>query len=129
MKTIEEYLDMPYTVTLVHHRDDAGHEGWIAEVEELTGCISQGVTPEEAVAHVRDAMTGWLSIALEDGIAIPEPRRSGAFSGRFLVRVPTTLHAELSRAASKEGVSLNQFVSSILAASVHWRDRGRRASA
>ncbi|MHB8572945.1 MAG: toxin-antitoxin system HicB family antitoxin [Candidatus Dormibacteria bacterium] len=129
MKTIEEYLDMAYTVSLVHDRDDEGHEGWIAEVEELPGCISQGSTPQEAVVNVRDAMVGWLSVAMDDGVDIPEPRSSGAFSGKFLVRVPTTLHAELSRAASKEGVSLNQFVSSILAASVHWRDRGRRASA
>ena len=36
-------------------------------------------------------------------------------SGKFLVRLPKTLHAELEVEAQKEGVSLNQFVVTTLA--------------
>ena len=37
-------------------------------------------------------------------------------SGTFLVRVPKALHAELAQHAEREGISLNQYVGTILAA-------------
>jgi antitoxin HicB len=68
-------------------------------------------------------MGGWLAVALEDGSDIPEPRSETSYSGRFVARIPKSLHAELVRAAEEDGVSLNQFVSSALAGAVHWRAR------
>ncbi|MDP8943116.1 MAG: type II toxin-antitoxin system HicB family antitoxin [Actinomycetota bacterium] len=121
MKTYEEYLELPYEMTLVRDRDDEGEGGWVAQVEELPGCLSQGATPEEAVSGVREAMAGWISVALEDGVEIPEPRALMEYSGRFVVRLPGGLHAQLAREAEREGVSLNQFVTNALAAAVHWR--------
>jgi len=115
MRTIDEYLDLPYTISIVHDRDDDGNEGYVAEVRELPGCFSQGDSIEEAAAQVRDAMAGWISIALEDGVEIPEPRDPDSFSGRFLLRIPRSLHAELARRAEEEGVSLNQYVATTLA--------------
>ncbi len=88
MKTLDEYLELPYRITIVHDRDDDGNEGFVAEVEELPGCLSQGSTPEEAVSNVYDAMAGWISVALEDGHEIPEPRDPGAYTGRFLASHP-----------------------------------------
>jgi HTH-type transcriptional regulator/antitoxin HigA len=38
------------------------------------------------------------------------------YSGRFLMRVPRHLHAELARHAKRQGVSLNQYVLYLLAA-------------
>lgn len=43
---------------------------------------------------------------------------SPSHSGRFLVRMPSTLHEQLARAAEREHVSLNRFVTDVLAASV-----------
>jgi hypothetical protein len=42
-------------------------------------------------------------------------------SGKLLVRMPRTLHAELARAADEEGVSLNQFIIGALTGAVGWR--------
>lgn len=123
MKTLDEYLELPYRITIVHDRDDDGNEGFVAEVEELQGCVSQGSTPEEAVSNVYDAMAGWISVALEDGREIPEPRDPDAYTGRFLLRIPRTLHAELARQAQREGVSLNQYVATTLAGAAGWRAR------
>jgi antitoxin HicB len=123
MKTLEEYLQLPYHIRIVHDRDEEGTEGFVAEVEELPGAISQGATPEEAVSSVYDAMAGWISVALDDGREIPEPRDPEAFSGRFLLRLPRGLHAELARQAAQEGVSLNQYVATTLAAASGWRTR------
>jgi antitoxin HicB len=115
MRTLEEYLELPYTIAIVHDHDDEGNAGYVAEVKELPGVISQGETIEEAAASVRDAMVGWISIAMEDGIDIPEPRDIDAYSGRFLLRLPRSLHADLARRAEEEGVSLNQYVATTLA--------------
>jgi antitoxin HicB len=121
MTTLEDYLHLPYHLTLVHDHDADGNAGWVAEVAELPGCIAQGSTQEEALERLQDAMVSWLSVALEDGLEILEPRDAESYSGRFLLRLPHSLHAELARAAEDEGVSLNQFVSAVLASAVSWR--------
>ena len=123
MKTVDDYLDLPYRIVIVHDRDEDGNEGFVAEVEELPGAVSQGATLEEAASRIYDAMAGWISVALEDGREIPEPRDADAYSGRFLVRIPRGLHAELARQAAQEGVSLNQYVATTLAAASGWRAR------
>jgi RNA polymerase sigma-B factor len=43
-------------------------------------------------------------------------------SGRLLVRMPQSLHAELARVAEREGVSLNALITGALASAVGWRD-------
>jgi antitoxin HicB len=122
---LEAYLERPYHYELIRDSDDDGRRGWVAEVEELPGCMSQGATAGEAIENVRDAMYGWISAALDNGQTIPVPRRESQPSGRFLVRLPRTLHGELSRVAEDEGISLNQFVVGVLAAAVGWRVRDR----
>ncbi len=47
---------------------------WIAEAPDLKPCAAHGDTPEEAVAELRVAMEGWLEVARESGLPIPEPR-------------------------------------------------------
>ena len=122
MKTLDEYLELPYTIELTPDRDEEGAQGFVAQVRELPGCVSQGVTADEALANVRDAMAGWLSVAIDGGVEIPEPR-SDAYSGRFVLRIPRGLHADLARQAEEEGTSLNQYVATLLAGAVHWRAR------
>jgi antitoxin HicB len=123
--TTDDYLALPYRVALTPDRDEDGRVGWVAEIPDLPGCISQGDTPDDTVERVRDAMVGWISVALEDGREIPLPRDENtddrAYSGRFLVRLPASLHAELARQAEREGVSLNQLVATALAGAVGWR--------
>ena len=51
----------------------------------------------------------------------PAPQQS-THSGRLLVRMPQSLHAELARVAEHEGVSLNTLITGALASSVAWRD-------
>jgi hypothetical protein len=48
--------------------------------------------------------------------------RSGTHSGRLLLRMPEELHAELARASQRDNVSLNQFITGVLAAAVGWSD-------
>ena len=48
----------------------------------------------------------------------PEDRDKPAPSGRLLLRMPRTLHADLAQAAEREGTSLNQFITAALATKV-----------
>jgi hypothetical protein len=48
--------------------------------------------------------------------------QQGTHSGRLLVRMPQSLHAELARVAEREGVSLNALITGALASAVGWRD-------
>ena len=60
--------------------------------------------------------------ATEPEVEAPAPSskaRSG-HSGRLMLRMPQSLHAELSKAAEREDVSLNQFITNTLAASLSW---------
>lgn len=85
-------------------------EGYIATVPDLPGCSAWGETEEEAVHEIQEAAQAWIEAATNGGRDIPEPSLEANFSGKFVVRVPKKLHAELSRGAKMQGVSLNQYV-------------------
>jgi len=46
----------------------------VAEAPELSGCIADGVSYEEALANVEVVMQQWIETAKELGRPIPEPR-------------------------------------------------------
>jgi RNA polymerase sigma-B factor len=111
------YLELPYHIVLVRN----GGEGWTAQVEELPGCEAHGDTPDEATGAIRDSMRTWISEAIASDREIPEPRGASSHSGRLMLRMPQSLHAELAHAAERDQVSLNQFITSSLASAVGWR--------
>ncbi len=118
-RSAKEYVNLPYQIAL---RAQERGGGWLAYVEELPGCEAQGDTPEKATRQLRRAMEAWISETLEKGEDVPEPRVLSGHSGRLLLRMPQSLHAELAHAADTEGVSLNQFITTALASSVGWRN-------
>ena len=113
-KDINYYLNLPYSRELIPEPEG----GWFIRIKELPGCMSQGETVEEAMEMISDAMHGWLEVALSSGAAIPEPRTAEEFSGKFVVRVPKSLHRKLVETAEFEGVSLNQWINFALAEAV-----------
>lgn len=50
--------------------------GYTISVPSLPGCISYGTTFEQAMEMIKDAMEGWLAVAREEGIPIPEEMES-----------------------------------------------------
>lgn len=54
--------------------EDGG--GYFATVPDLPGCMSDGETPEEAVANVQDAILSWIEAATELGREVPLPTRT-----------------------------------------------------
>ena len=57
---------------VVHYYSDDDN-CFLAVIPDLPGCISDGKTPEEAVANVRALAQDWIDIALEYGEPVPEP--------------------------------------------------------
>jgi antitoxin HicB len=53
--------------------EDGG--GFLAIVPDLPGCMSDGETPEEAVASVGDAIRAWIEAARDLGHEVPKPSR------------------------------------------------------
>ena len=52
-----------------------GEDGyWVVECPSLPGCVSQGVTKEEAVANIKEAIEGYVAALKEDKIPVPEDR-------------------------------------------------------
>lgn len=113
-KTIDYYMNLPYTIELTPEPEGS----WFVAVKELPGCMSQGDSPEEAIEMIRDAMRGWIEASLQDGDIIPEPQSLEEFSGKFVVRVPRSLHRDLVESAEREGVSLNQYINVVLSRGV-----------
>lgn len=87
--------------------------GWLAVFPDLPGCMGDGETPQEAIADGYEAAKAWLAVASECGDPIPEPG-SGGESGRFVARLPKSLHTRLAARATQEGVSMNTLVVSII---------------
>ena len=54
--------------------------GFLATAPDLPGCMSDGETPEEAVANIQDAIAAWIEAARDLGHAVPKPSRHAAFA-------------------------------------------------
>jgi len=99
---------------MVEPLSQADGGGWLATVPALPGCMGDGETPEEALADAAAAIAEWKAAAKELGRDIPGP----ASLGQWRQRVPRSLHEKLKIVAAREGVSLNSYVSHVLAEAI-----------
>jgi predicted RNase H-like HicB family nuclease len=111
--SLEYYLNLQYPVTL--YPDLEG--GYVAQIKDLPGCLSQGETLEEAMTNINEARELWIETVYEVGDEIPLPSTDETYSGKLLVRMPKSLHRCLVEKAEVEGVSLNQYIVYLLAKS------------
>jgi len=115
-KHLEPLASVDYAVEAT--RDEFGY---FVRIPDLPGCESHGDTLEDAFASIEEAKELWIQTMLEAGGSVPPPRGEDDYSGRFVVRVGASVHRDLVRLAALDGVSLNAFVTSVLA-----RETGRR---
>jgi predicted RNase H-like HicB family nuclease len=104
----KDYQKLSYNYIIQPVNDESGSY-FHARVLEFDGCQSTGDTYEEAYGGLLEAMEGWIETKLSGGYPIPEPIAADSFSGRFVLRIPKSLHAKLALCAQREGVSLNQY--------------------
>jgi antitoxin HicB len=114
VKSVERYLSLPYDIEV--KRNEGGT--YFARVKELPGCMTEVDTFAEIEEVIRDAMAAWIEAALQEGVPIPEPRSLERFSGRFVLRLPKSLHRDVVRKAKEEGVSINQWIVTAVARTI-----------
>jgi predicted RNase H-like HicB family nuclease len=47
---------------------------WIADVPDLRPCSAHGTSRQEAMTNIQNAIEGWLEVARDNNMPIPEPR-------------------------------------------------------
>ena len=93
---VKDYMKLPYTRLVQEMNDEGGHY-FYGRILELDGCQSTS-----------EAMEGYIETKIENNLSIPIPETPNNYSGKFVVRLPKSLHQRLAIEAEKEGVSLNQ---------------------
>jgi antitoxin HicB len=120
--TVNEYLKLPYAVEIHWDSDD---EIFVARVAEIPECSGHGASRGEAMEMALSNLRDWIEDALEAKEKIPEPAPlPGLPSGKWVQRVPRSIHARLASLAAEDGVSLNQLVVSILSREIGCRSYG-----
>ena len=107
-KTVEYYKNLPYNFIIQRINDERGNY-YYGKILELDGCQSTGDSYKEVWENLQEAMEGYIETKLENGFDVPEPVQTENYSGKFVVRLPKSLHFKLAMEAEKEGVSLNQY--------------------
>ncbi len=96
--------------------------GYLVEYPEIAGCMSDGETIEEAIMNGREALSDCLSVMRESGFKVPKPDAEPA---QWRQRLPRTLYSKLTKQADAEGVSINSFVTAIIAEAIGAKQTAR----
>lgn len=103
-------------------------EGRAFEPESQTSAAARAasVVPEAPAASPAEAQSA--ATPPPEPPPAPDPKPRASHSGRLMLRMPQSLHAELARAAEREEVSLNQYITNTLSASLNWRAAEERGA-
>jgi len=64
-------MSIKYELVIYWSEED---RSFLVEVPELAGCMADGETSEEAVAHAQEVIEEWIETAKALNRPIPEPR-------------------------------------------------------
>ena len=104
---LEDYLKLPYTYVIKKVKDETG-EYYAGYIEEIYEAKTVGDTRDELYENLRECLILGVEERLKDGEEVPVPAASD-YSGKFMLRIPKSLHKYLAESAKNEGVSLNQY--------------------
>lgn len=100
-----------YTYRVTWSEEDTEYIGLCVEFPSLSWLAA---TPEAALAGIRAVVADVVADLLANGEPVPEPLALKEYSGRFMVRIPPTLHRQLALEAAEAGISLNRLASARL---------------
>ena len=89
---------------------------FVGSAPPLIGRCCHGPTEASVLKRLKGIVDDWIRLRDAEGVALPAPEGSGAYSGRFLIRVPAPVHQALALKAKAAGKSLNSYCAERLAA-------------
>ena len=95
--------------------------GFLFTMPDIPGVMADGATEEAAIADGREAFIATISALMDMRRAVPAPTLTAqdfapiSASGKFVARVPRSMHIQLAARAKTEGVSLNTLVLTLIA--------------
>ncbi len=116
---MNEFSQYPFEIMPLSEEDGGGY---LISFPDFSECISDGDTIEEAIQNGFDALEETIAALEEMGYPVPLPGSGGGHSGKFIQRVPKSLHARLATRAKQEGISMNSLVITFLAESLGKRE-------
>ncbi len=80
--TVDDYLKLDYDVVVIPEECTDGTLCYRAEHPQLSGCMSHGSTPEDALRNLIEAKRLYIETLYEKGLEVPLPVRTtgGTFS-------------------------------------------------
>lgn len=106
-KSLDYYMNLEYPMEIT---PDLVEGGYTINFPDLPGCVTCCNNWEDIQNIAKDAKMTWFSSELENNREIPLPYTLDNYSGQYKLRMPKSLHKQLSMTAKKEGVSLNQYM-------------------
>ena len=97
--------------------------GFLISYPDFSNCLSDGESVDEALVNGREALKLTIAALKAKSLPIPVPNGGGVASGKFVARVPKTIHAKLASRAKSEGVSLNALVLAFIAEGLGRKER------
>ena len=110
-RKLSEYLAVEYPFHVVADPDG----GYAILYPDLPGCMTQVESLNEVGPMAEEIRHLWIETQYRQGEDIPPPSYPGEYSGKFVLRIPRSLHRSLAENAESDGVSLNQYIATLLA--------------
>jgi predicted RNase H-like HicB family nuclease len=83
--------------------------GYLVEFPDLRGCLTEGATLRNALANAREALSGWLFVAMRHGDSIPRGRvRRGRAYHQIHPDLDVMLPLVLRRGRERRGLTPRQ---------------------
>ena len=113
-------IDYPFEIRPLSLEEGGGY---LISYPDFSDCLSDGETVEEALTNGKDALKATINALKAKDLPVPPPNGGGIASGKFVARVPKTVHARLATRAKAEGVSLNTLVLTFIAEGLGRKER------
>ncbi len=111
---VMDLVHQDWTIELHPYPDGS----YFAGVVELPGCMTEADSAAAAIDELDAARAAWIATELEEGREIPRPLGARRYSGKIFLRVSPHLHRRVVEMAARQGVSMSQWASELLAREV-----------
>lgn len=104
---------MKYSLRIKINEVGKNEYEYVAQYDQFPTIIGVGDTPTEALKEAQVILEEYLNYCEKEGIEIKEPQLidwKDNFSGKITIRLPKSLHRDLSNYAEKDGMSINSIV-------------------